>query len=114
MQEFPDDLKPDNLTEQAGHSQYLTEVERRENYFNLLSHHGQYYELTQLAKDCLHNTPSMRPTARQIVCALEAMRDEKSGVYELLDAVKKVAMTYQSSQTWLNSNATNRVKVTDH
>ena len=100
MQEFPDELKPNHpIATEPGHPHYLTEVERREKYFHQLDHQSQYHELIQLTKDCLHNSVSRRPTARQIVCALQGMNDRRNGICELLDAVKQVATTYRIKWT---------------
>ena len=97
MQEFPDELKPNHsMATEPGHPHYLTEVERREKYFDQLDHQSQQsHELIQLTKDCLHNSVSRRPTARQIVCALQGMNGGRNGICELLDAVKQVATTYR-------------------
>ena len=84
-QVFPNDLEP-------SHSdpcdRCVTEVERRGKYFKQLEHESQYFELTQLTKDCLHNHPSSRPTAEKILNSLEKMTDNTG---ELMDAVKQVA-----------------------
>ena len=47
-------------------------------------------------KDCLHNAPSQRPTAEQLVIALEEMKAGDQGAYgELatIEAVRQVKMT---------------------
>ena len=44
-------------------------------------------------KDCLHNVPSRRPTAEQLVTSLEEMKSEVEGAYGELatvDAVRQV------------------------
>ena len=44
-------------------------------------------------KDCLHNVPSRRPTAEQLVTSLEEMKGEVEGAYGELatvDAVRQV------------------------
>ena len=44
-------------------------------------------------KDCLHNVPSRRPTAEQLVTSLEGMKGEVEGAYGELatvDAVRQV------------------------
>ena len=54
---------------------------------------GQQHPLVQLSKCCLNNNPTLRPTAEEIVTALEEMEEEIEGRYgELskLDAVRQV------------------------
>ena len=72
---FPSDLlepnyaDPDNAERLIGR----TEVERRGRYFEQLDRRmveGQQHPCVQLTKDCLHNTPSRRPTAEQLVTTL--------------------------------------------
>lgn len=67
-------------------------MERRLKYFKLLEQEGDYHELIHLAKDCLNDSASSRPTAEEIVYALEQMNANGQGVCQLLDAIKKVAM----------------------
>ena len=46
-----------------------------------------------LIKNCLHNVPSQRPTAEQLVLSLKAMKGEVEGAYGELatvDAVRQV------------------------
>ena len=86
---FPDPNNPNRL---IGHS----EVERRGKYLEQLelSLHRQHHSLIQLTKDCLHNTPSRRPTAKQLVVTLEGMKADIEGPYSefsKLDAVRQVA-----------------------
>jgi hypothetical protein len=88
MQVFPNDLDPSHCDSRS--PMYTTELERRGKYFKQLEHDSQYHELIQLAKDCLHNNPPSRPTAEQILCALEEMKDNRS-TDELMNAVKRVA-----------------------
>ena len=54
----------------------------------------QHQPLVQLIKDCLHNTPSKRPTTEQVLQALEDMKatiDDPYGEFSKLDAVRQVA-----------------------
>ena len=67
---------------------------------------GQYFEqledllpgrvrrvLVPLIKDCLHNSPPQRPTAEQLVTALEGMKSDMEGCYgdlATIDAVRQV------------------------
>ena len=76
-------------------------MDRRECYFeqleNLLPAAGPVKQvLFQLIKDCLRNAPSQRPTAEQLVTALEEMKGGDEGAYgELatIEAVRQVKMT---------------------
>ena len=61
-------------------------------YFKLLEQEGDYHDLVQLTKDCLNNSASSRPTAEEILYALEQMKGNGQDVCQLLDAIKKVAM----------------------
>ena len=66
-----------------------TEVERRQPYFDQLE--GR--TLVSLIKTCLHNSPSRRPSAEQLVTALEQARATIEGAYGELatvDAVRQV------------------------
>ena len=57
---------------------------------------GEQHPCVQLAKDCLYNTPSRRPTAEQLVATLEGMRADIEGPYGVIaraDAVRQVVMT---------------------
>ena len=97
---FPSDLlepnyaDPDNAERLIGR----TEVERRGRYFEQLDRRmveGQQHPCVQLTKDCLHNTPSRRPTAEQLVTTLTEMRadiDGPCGAVARADAVRQVVM----------------------
>ena len=86
---YPDPEDPDNF---LGRS----EVRRREHYFEQLEDllpGGIRQVLVQLIKSCLHNAPSRRPTAEQLVTSLEVMKGEVEGAYGELatvDAVRQV------------------------
>ena len=97
-QEFPDDLlEVDYVDPNDSHKKlHRSEVERRAKYYNLLEDivvKGQHHPLALLSKSCLNNDPKVRPTAEQIVTALEDMEDEVEGPYgefSKLDAVRQV------------------------
>ena len=79
---FADPNNPEQLTAR-------TEVERRQLYFDQLE--GR--TLVSLIKACLHNSPSRRPTAEQLMTALEEARATIEGAYGELatvDAVRQV------------------------
>ena len=100
MQIFPGNLlrptcaDPDNPDRLIGRS----EVGRRQAYFDqledLLPASGEVKRLLiQMIKDCLQNAPTQRPTAEQLVTALEEMKGIIEGGYGELatvDAVRQV------------------------
>ena len=73
-----------------------SEVERRGQYFEQLEDllPGRIRQvLVLLIKNCLHNDPSQRPTAEQLVTSLEEMKSVVEGSYGELatvDAVRQV------------------------
>ena len=88
---FPGDLLEPNFADRNNPEQLTarTEVVRRQLYFDQLE--GQ--TLVSLIKACLHNSPSRRPTAEQLVSALEEARATIEGAYGELatvDAVRQV------------------------
>ena len=100
VQVFPGDLleptypDPRNSLNLIGRS----EVDRRGVYFQQLERKlpdGGRHPLVQLLKQCLHNTPSNRPTVEQVVAALEEMKANIEGPYgdvSRADAVREVVM----------------------
>ena len=98
MQVFPGDLPERNYTDSENPDRLTgcTEVERRGQYFEFLEQAilsgRQHQPLVQLVKDCLHNTPSQRPSAEQLLHALEEMNAIVEGQFVKMDAVKQVAM----------------------
>ena len=73
-----------------------SEVDRRQAYINQLEDllpGGIRRPLIQMIKDCLRNAPAQRPTAEQLVTALDEMKLVIEGDYEELvtvDAVRRV------------------------
>ena len=70
-----------------------TEVERRQLYFDQLEGNAQLVQLVQLTKLCLHNDPSQRPTAEQLVAELERVKGDiegPCGKLATVDAVRQV------------------------
>ena len=91
IQLFPGNLLEPNYADPTDPELLVarTEVERRQEYFDQLE--GKI--LVPLIKSCLHNTPSRRPSAEQLVRALEEARDTIEGGYGELatvDAVRQV------------------------
>ena len=69
-------------------------MERRSEYFKSLEldriKELDYEKFIQLIQDCLHNSPSCRPTAEQLVITLEETKERLNENFELLDAIKQV------------------------
>ena len=91
---FPRDLLEHNYADSDSPGRLLgrTEVERRQLYFDQLEGNVQ---LVRLVKTCLHNDPSQRPTAEQLVTELERMKGDVEGPLGKLatvDAVRQVMM----------------------
>ena len=83
-QVFPGSLLPHNYADPQNPDRLLgrSEVERRRDYIQQL--HGQLGEehsLVQLVHQCLHNTPTRRPSAEELLQQLEAMRVQIEGPY---------------------------------
>ena len=101
MQVFPGNLLQPNYADPENPDRLLgrNEAERRGNYMDRLENllpGGNRHPLLQLMKDCLRNAPSQRPTAEQLVTALEEMKAGDRGAYgELatIEAVRQVKMT---------------------
>ena len=78
-QVFPGSLLPPNYADAENPERLLarSEVERRRDYIQTL--HGQLGEqhpLVQIVHQCLHNTPSQRPSAAELLPRLETVRAE--------------------------------------
>ena len=91
VQLFPGDLLEPNYADPDNPERLMarTEVERRLPYFDQLE--GK--TLIQLIKTCLHNSPSRRPTAEQLLGTLMEVRVIIEGDYGELatvDAVRQV------------------------
>ena len=81
---FPDPDNPERLVARS-------EVERRGVYFEQLENsllRGEQHPFVRLVKQCLHNTPSQRPTTAVVLRTLEEMRAEIEGPYGSYDIVK--------------------------
>jgi hypothetical protein len=90
---FPGDLLEHNYADpdRPGRLEGRTEVERRQLYFDQLLERD--VQLVRLIKTCLHNDPSQRPTAEQLVTELERMKSDVEGPCGKLatvDAVRQV------------------------
>ena len=103
MQTFPAQLLEPNYTDPENPDKLVgrSEVERREQYFQLLDRRiidGQRHPCVQLAKDCLRNSPSRRPTAEEIIATLEGMKadiEEPCGAVARADAVRQVRLNFR-------------------
>ena len=96
---------PDNPDRLVGRS----EVERRGEYFEQLEdllpggiRHTFVHTFVQLTKNCLRNSPSQRPTAEQLVTALQEMKADIEGPYgefAKVDAVRQVKLVKAFKQS---------------
>ena len=99
LQVFPCDLLEPNYPNPNNSDQLVprSEVERHAEYFERLEGNilGGQHPCVQMTKQCLHNSPSRRPTAEQLVATLEEMRADIEGPYGAIaraDAVRQVVM----------------------
>ena len=98
MQEFPGDLLEPNYPDPNNPRQLLarSEVDRRGNYFERLERKLQEsagYPLVGVVKQCLENVAEERPTAEQLVTALEGLKGDiegPCGELTTVDAVRQV------------------------
>ena len=77
MQNFPGNLLPSTFVD-AGNLQARNEVQRREQYIEILEAHiGCYHPaLVELVKECLNNTPDQTPTTDDLLARLQRMTEE--------------------------------------
>ena len=99
LQVFPGDLLEPNYPNPNNSDQLVprSEVERRRDYFERLegSMLGRQHPCVQMTKQCLHNSPSRRPTSEQLVATLKGMKVDIEGSYGAVaraDAVRQVVM----------------------
>ena len=82
IQVFPEALLPPNYADAENPERLLgrSEVERRRDYIQTLHRQlGEQHPLVQVVHQCLHNTPSKRPSAEELLPQLEAARAEIEG-----------------------------------
>ena len=83
MQVLPSNLLESNYVDH--NSDQLvphSEVERRREYFEQLEEGGMLggqHPCVLMTKQCLHNSPSRRPTAEQLIATLDGMRANIEG-----------------------------------
>ena len=102
IQVFPGDLLEPTYTdpEHCGRLLARSEEERRRQYIEQLDYQlpkskEKYHPFVQLVKRCLQNKPPDRPTAEEVITALEEMKADIEGPYgEVVraDAVRQVVM----------------------
>jgi hypothetical protein len=99
LQIFPGDLLEHNYTNPSNSDELIarSEVERRRDYFERLEGTmvGARHPCVLMIKQCLHNSPSRRPTAEQLIATLEGMREDIEGLCGAVaraDAVRQVVM----------------------
>ena len=80
LQKFPGDLRPITFFD-AGNLQARNEMQRREEYIEILEAHiGRYHPaLVEVVKECFHNDPDQRPTTDNLLARLQGMREEVEG-----------------------------------
>ena len=81
-------------------------MERRQPYFDQLK--GSLSNLVGLVKTCLHNDPSRRPTAEQLVTALEEAKGDiegPCGELTTMDAARQVKTAMALKKEKLNQLA---------
>ena len=64
-----------------------TEVERRREYIQNLEDllpTGERHPFVLLVKRCLHNDPAQRPTSEELITALEEIKSNNEGCYEVI------------------------------
>ena len=103
MQVFPSDLLEPNYADPDSPGRLLgrSEVERRQAYFDQLEGKA----LVALIKICLHNDPSMRPTAEQLVTALVEVKGDiegPCGELATMDAARQVKTAMALKKEKLN------------
>ena len=83
MQRFPGDLLPSTFYNDHGVIQPRTEVQRREQYIELLE--GLFNvlnpNLVLLVKQCLQDIPDQRPSTDELLSTLQRMKVEVEGEY---------------------------------
>ena len=114
---FPGDLLEPTYADPNNPEQLIarSEIERRGRFLEQLEREQHY--CTQLIKDCLHNLPSRRPTAEQLLATLEGMRADiegPCGAVARADAVRQVVMmrTFMVTQSAMRER-TNELAVKD-
>ena len=83
LQRFPCDLLPSTFYNDYGVIQPRTEVQRREQYIELLEAHiGVLYpNLVILVKQCLQDIPDQRSSTDELLATLQRMKVEVEGEY---------------------------------
>ena len=83
MQRFPGDLLPSTFYNDHGVIQPRTEVQRREQYIELLEAliGVLYPNLVLLVRQCLQDIPDQRPSTDELLATLQRMKVEVEGEY---------------------------------
>ena len=74
----------------SSHSEDVSEVEKRFEYFQLLEKELPNHSLVTTIKDCLHNDPKRRPTAVQLLERIIAISDRQHGDLARINATRQV------------------------
>ena len=110
---FPANLRAPNYTDPGDPDRLLarTEVERRGEYIQILHQQlGDQHPLVQLVKQCLHNTPSRRPSTRELLQRLENMRAQIEDPYEHLTKLEAMRMLREKDAALREKDAALREK----
>ena len=96
-QVFPGTLRQPTYHDPTNPERMLgrSEVERRGEYFEQLETKlpgGGQHPLVLLIKRCLHNRPSQRPTAEELLTALEEMKEGLCSELEILEDSRHIVM----------------------
>ena len=83
IQKFPGDILPSTFYNDHGVIQPRTEVQRREQYIELLEAliGVLYPNLSLLVKQCLQDIPDQRPSTDELLATLQRMKVEVEGEY---------------------------------
>ena len=83
---YADPPNSDNLVARS-------EVERRQHFIDQLhTQLGEKHPLAKLVKQCLHNSPSHRPSAKEVLYHLEGMRAQIQDPHEHLTKLKMMSL----------------------
>ena len=88
---FPGTLKQPTFHDPSNRLVARSEMERRREYFDQLEAKlpgGKQHPLVLLIKQCLNNSPSERPTAGEVLTAVEDMKIKIEGPYDSHELMK--------------------------
>lgn len=65
-----------------------SEVERRKDYIQILEDALPNHALVSTIKECLHNGPECRPSAKKVLTVLENMKESAKGCHGAITKTK--------------------------